>query len=70
LRRSPIGVRWSSHHFGQFIDPIVKVRDILVKLLKRGDHLGDFSRTQDRRLQIEQLAALGKAMPLADHATT
>ena len=57
-----LGVRWSSHRFGQFIDPIVKVRAILAKLLKQCDHLGDFLFAQDRQLQIEQFAALGKAI--------
>jgi hypothetical protein len=53
-----LGVRWSSHRFGQFIDPIVKVRAILAKLLEQCDHLGDFLFAQDRQLQIEQFAAL------------
>jgi hypothetical protein len=54
-----LGVRWSSHRFGQFIDPIVKVRAILAKLLKQCDHLGDFLFAQDRQLQIEQWPAAG-----------
>ena len=49
-----------SHHFGQFVDPIVKVRTIVAKLLKQCDHLGDLLLAQDGQLQIEQLAALGK----------
>jgi hypothetical protein len=57
-----LGVRWSSHRIGQFIDPIVKVRAILAKLLKQCDHFGDFLFAQDRQLQIEQFAALGKAI--------
>jgi hypothetical protein len=55
-------VRWSSHHFGQFIDPIVNVRAVVAKLLKQCDHLGDLLLAQDRQLHIEQLAALGKAI--------
>jgi hypothetical protein len=53
-----LGVRWSSHRFGQFIDPIVKVRAILAKLLKQRDPLGDLLFAQGRQLQF---AALGKA---------
>ena len=45
-----LGVRWSSHHFGHFVDPIVKVRAIVAKLLKQCDHLGDLLLTQDRQL--------------------
>jgi hypothetical protein len=55
-------VRWSSHHFGQFIDPIVEVRAIAAKLLKQCDHLGDLLLGQNRQLQIEQFVALGKAI--------
>ena len=51
-----------SHHFGQFVDPIVKVRAIVAKLLKQCDHLGDLLLAQDGQLQIEKLAALGKAI--------
>jgi len=45
-----LGVRWSSHHFGEFIDPILKVRAIVAKLFKQCDHLGDLLLAQDRQL--------------------
>ena len=55
-------VCWLSHHFGQFIDPIVEVWAVVAELLKQCDHLGDLLLAQDRQLQIKQFAVLGKAI--------
>jgi hypothetical protein len=42
--------------------PIVEVWAVVAKLLEQRDHFGDLLLAQDRQFQIEQLAALGKAI--------